>query len=146
MFGAKKILVKESALNHLEVLAKDMRRLRIQSANRVKTMYLNAKFREKVKGFFCRKNLLKTFMFSVVTDVRSNIFTKKVKKIQNVVKKYLWAVRYEKNKEVMNLAAMKIINYLRMRKLRSAFLTVKQNVRKVQSNIRTFLLVKRVYK
>ena len=109
-------------------------------------MYKNAKFRVKVREMNFKISVLKTFMLSSVTDVRTNIFRKKVKKIQNVIKKYLWAVRYEKNKEVMNQAAMKIMSYMRMRKQRRWFLDIRDKTKMVQSNIRTFLLMGHVYK
>ena len=85
-------------------------------------------------------------MLSTLVENRVAIQKKKVKKIQNVIKKYLWAVRYEKNKEVMNLAAWKIMSFLRMRKQRRAFLMLRQKIKKLQTNIRTFLLIKKVYK
>ena len=109
-------------------------------------MYKNAKFRVQVKTLFFRIDALKTYMLSTHAQIKSTILKKKVKKIQNVIKKYLWAVRYEKNKEVMNMAARKIISFMRMRKQRKAFLDMRKSIKKVQANVRTFLLIKKVYK
>lgn len=109
-------------------------------------MYKNGKFRVEVRKLFYRIETLKTYMLSTYATTKATILKKKVKKIQNVIKKYLWAVRYEKNKEAMNEAARKIMSFMRMRKLRRAFLITRKKIKTVQANIRTFLLVKRVYK
>jgi hypothetical protein len=60
LIGHKKILIKESALNHLEALAKEKRKLRIQSANKINHMYKTSTFRMQVTKFMATIKSLKS--------------------------------------------------------------------------------------
>lgn len=98
LFGAKKILVKESALNHLELLNKEKKRLRIQVANRIKNMYQTAIFRGQVRKYLESIRVMKFYLSDFTKRVKFSILEKKVRKIQNTIKKYLWHSRLEKIK------------------------------------------------
>lgn len=67
--------------------------MRVQVANRVKVMYKNAVFRVGVRRFNQRIGVLKTSMHEVVRSVRESILNKKVLRVQNVIRKYLWYLR-----------------------------------------------------
>jgi hypothetical protein len=43
--GNTKVVIKEAALNVLEALAKEKRKIRIESAAKIKRMYIHAMFR-----------------------------------------------------------------------------------------------------
>lgn len=62
-------------------------------ANRVKVMYKNAVFRVGVRRFNQRIGVLKSSMHEVVRSVRESILNKKVLRVQNVIRKYLWYLR-----------------------------------------------------
>lgn len=67
--------------------------MRVQVANRVKVMYKNAVFRVGVRRFNQRIGVLKSSMHEVVRSVRESILNKKVLRVQNVIRKYLWYLR-----------------------------------------------------
>ena len=68
--GHKKILIKESALNHLEGMAKEKRKMRIQCANAIKRMYVSSVFRGNVKKLFQRTAIFKGHLLWVVEKIR----------------------------------------------------------------------------
>lgn len=146
LFGAKKILIKESTLNHLELLTKEKRRMRVQVANRVKVMYRNALFRVQVRAFTHRIGVLKDSMHRVVRKCRESILNKKVLRVQNVIRKYLWHLRLERIKEEATKSVTKISSYLKMKKQRKAYLERRRNIIRLQNNIRTFLSMRYFYK
>lgn len=92
--GHKKILIKESILNHLESITKEKRKWRINAANRFKIMFRNAVFRTKTTIFLRSLNVLKRHLKLLAGDIKEKITNDKVTKIQNVVKKFLWQKRF----------------------------------------------------
>jgi len=66
LLGHKKILIKESALNHLEAMAKEKRKMRIQCANKIKRMYISSVFRGQVSKFLNSIKILKTNLKFVI--------------------------------------------------------------------------------
>ncbi len=142
--GHKKILIKESTLNQLELMIKEKKRLRISVANRLKTVYTNAVFRTKVKTFLKSIKILKTHMKLLAFDVKDKILNNKVLKIQNVVKKFLWQRRLEKIKEEATKSVTKIAAFWRMKRQRRIYLQSKQQILSIQSNVRLFLTMGRI--
>jgi hypothetical protein len=56
-------------------------------------MYQNATFRASTKNFLRSIKVLKIYMKIIAGDAKEKILNKKVMKIQNVIKKFLWQKR-----------------------------------------------------
>lgn len=56
-------------------------------------MYQNATFRASTKNFLRSIKVLKIHMKIIAGDAKEKILNKKVMKIQNVIKKFLWQKR-----------------------------------------------------
>lgn len=106
-------------------------------------MYKNAVFRIQVKHFMQKIANFKRAMHSVVEKARETIFNKKIIRVQHVIRKYLWHLRLEKIKEQATKSVTKISSYLKMKKQRKWFLNLRKNILSVQSNVRTFLSMKK---
>lgn len=137
--GHKKILIKESALNHLEAMAKEKRKMRIQCANKIKRMYVSSVFRGKVNTFLKRVAILKGHLCQMITKVRAEILNRKCSKIQSYIRKYLLEKRLQKIKEQGTKSVTRIAAFFKMKKERRKFLETRQKIIKVQANIRFFL-------
>ncbi len=138
LFGKQKILIKESALNSLEALLKEKRKQRILMANKVKTMYKNAVFRKKARITFQRNAILKGYMMEMLGSIRQRILRKKVVKIQNLIRKTLLRIRFEKIKEEATKSVTTISAFWKMKKQRRIFLKIKHNTVRIQSVIRAY--------
>ena len=79
----------ESALNHLEAMAKEKRKMRIQCANSIKRMYVSSVFRGKVKDLFKMNAIFKGHLLWLVEKIREKIFKKKCGKITKAVRSFL---------------------------------------------------------
>lgn len=144
LMGHKKILIKESALNFLEAMAKEKRKMRIQCANKIKRMYVNSVFRSKAKAQFKRVAILKGYLCQLVAEVRTQIMNDKCSKLQKVIRKYLMEKRLQKIKEQATKSVTKIAAYYRMKKERRRFLDIREKTIKIQANIR-FMLTMAAY-
>ena len=139
LLGHKKILIKESALNHLEAMAKEKRKMRIQCANKIKHMYRSSVFRGQVSTFFRRIAVLKGCLTNLAAEARAKILNRKCSTVQKYVRRYLLEKRLQKIKEQGTKSVTKIAAFYRMRKQRRKFLDIRAKAIKVQANIRFFL-------
>jgi len=85
-------------LNHLEAMAKEKRKMRIQCANKIKRMYVSSVFRGKVSLFLKAVKVLKGHMLSLVQGIRLKLVKKKCIKIERYIRKYLLDKRLQKIK------------------------------------------------
>jgi hypothetical protein len=82
----------------------------------------------------------------MVSKVREKILVRKVRKIQNVVKKYLLDKRLEKIKEQATKLVNRLHSVIKMKKQRALYLAIRQKIIKVQANIRFFLSMAKYFR
>lgn len=109
-------------------------------------MYNKAIFRGKVKHFIEIMKTLKNYTIDFSKKVKFRLMEKKVSRIQNTIKKYLWHARLEKIKVEATKSVTRIAAYLRMKKQRKWFLNLKKNMLKIQANVRCYLSMNKFFK
>ena len=137
--GHKKILIKESALNYLEAMTKEKRKMRIQCTNKIKRMYQCSVFRGKVNRFFKRIAIFKGQLCGLVAQVRMDIMNRNCTKVQIACRKYILEKRLQKIKEQGTKSVTKIAAFFKMKRERRKFLASKSKVIKLQSKVRFFI-------
>jgi len=85
-------------------------------------------------------------MLKLVKKARDSILTRKIIRVQNVIKKYLWHLRLERIKEEATKSVTKISSYLKMKKQRKIYLEKRKNIIKLQAQIRRFTSMRYFYK
>ena len=120
-------------------MAKEKRKLRMHSADKIKRMYVNSVFRGKVKEMFKMVAIFKGHLVKMVEEVRMKIMAKNCAKVQKVVKAFLLERRMQKYRIAGTKAVTKLSAFYRMRKQRRKYLKIRNQIIKVQSNLRFFL-------
>ena len=146
LIGHNKILINEISLNNLESQAKEKRRLRVSTANRLKTAFKKHKFREAVSKFLCAIRVMKTYMVLLKERVSHELKVKRAIQVQRAVKKYLIQNRMKKIEAMASKSILVICRWWRMMYYRKKFLEKKLQILKVQSHVRKYLDVIKVYK
>lgn len=139
-------MIKESALNHLEALAKEKRKHRIQCANKMKRMYQSAVFRGQVKAFLQSIRIMKLHMFWLVSEVREKILNHKCSRVQFYIKRYLLEKRFQRIKEQATKSVTKISAQWKMYKQRKIYLEIRKKAISLQANVRFFISMGRYLK
>ena len=85
-------------------------------------------------------------MHEIVKRVRDAIRTKRVLKIQNSIREYLWQLRWKRIKEAATKSVTIISAYWKMRKLRKHYKELRNKIVTFQSVIRAFSAMRGFYK